>query len=76
MANVNEKLLVSVGAALRKHRTALRLSQDRFADELRMHRAYYAAVERGKKNVTLHTLWRLSQGLGVRISDVIRDAGY
>ena len=39
-----------------------------------MHRAYYGAVERGKKNLQLSTLERVCEGLDVPIWEVIRDA--
>lgn len=48
------------------------LSQDLFADRIRMHRAQYAVLERGEKNITLPTLLRVAQGLGVSMSDLLR----
>ncbi|HET6912241.1 MAG TPA: helix-turn-helix transcriptional regulator [Rhodanobacteraceae bacterium] len=63
-----------LGAAVRKRRQALEYSQDTFADAIGMHRAYYSAIERGERNVTLHTLGRLAEGLGVRPSDLLASA--
>ena len=54
-----------VGQAMRRHRTDMGLSQDLFADRIQMHRAYYSAIERGEKNVTLPTLLRVAIGLGL-----------
>jgi len=66
-------LAVQVGRAIRTRREATGLSQDRFADRIDMHRAYYAAIERGEKNITLPTLKRVTDGLGLRMAEVLAD---
>jgi transcriptional regulator with XRE-family HTH domain len=63
-----------VGAALRKRREGLGFTQEGFADHLRMHRAYYGALERGRKNLQLTTLERVCEGLKVRMWEVLKDA--
>ena len=69
-ATLQQKL----GAAIRGRRTALGFSQDTFADEIGMHRAYYSAIERGERNVTLQTLWRVALGLNVKLAELMREA--
>jgi transcriptional regulator with XRE-family HTH domain len=66
------KLAQRVGQAMRRRRADLGLSQDLFADRIQMHRAYYSAIERGEKNVTLPTLLRVAVGLGVSMSELLR----
>lgn len=66
-------LAVQVGQAIRALREATGLSQDRFADRIALHRAYYAAIELGEKNITLPTLKRVADGLGMRIATVLED---
>jgi transcriptional regulator with XRE-family HTH domain len=39
-----------------------------------MHRSYYSAIERGEKNLTLETMLRLSEGLGVPLSKLFETA--
>ena len=63
-----------LGAVICTHRRATKLSQDRFADRIDMHRAYYSAIERGEKNITLETLLRVADGLGVNASDLFGKA--
>jgi transcriptional regulator with XRE-family HTH domain len=70
-----QSIAIQVGRALRARREAAGLSQDQFADHIDMHRAYYAAIERGEKNITLATLKRLTDGLRVAMSDILRDIG-
>jgi transcriptional regulator with XRE-family HTH domain len=66
-------LAVQVGRAIRARRESTGLSQDRFADRIEMHRAYYSAIERGEKNLTLPTLKRVADGLGVRMAAILTD---
>ena len=63
-----------IGDALRKRREGLRISQESFADQIRMHRAYYGALERGEKNLQLTTLERVCAGLQVPIWEVVHEA--
>jgi len=64
-------LALRVGRAIRARREDTGLSQEAFADAIDMHRAYYSAIERGEKNITLATLQRVAKGLGVPMADVL-----
>ena len=70
-----EDALRLVGAAIRQKRSILRLSQEGFADEIGMHRAYFSAIERGEKNITIGTLCRIADGLGCRVAELLPDSG-
>ncbi len=65
---------VLIGKAIRARRKALDLSQDQFADKIGMHRAYFGALERGKWNITIQTLIRVAEGLGVSAATLLREA--
>ncbi len=67
-------LQVRIGDVLRRRREAGEFSQEGFADHIKMHRAYYGALERGKKNLQLTTLERVCDGLEVPMWEVIREA--
>ena len=72
---MNEKTLAqTVGQTMRALRHQTGLSQDDFADRIDMHRAYYSAIERGEKNITLKTLHRVAAGLGTTMAELLRDA--
>jgi len=64
-------LVQRLGLAIRKRREALGISQEQFADTIHMHRAYYSAIERGEKNLTLVTLHRVATGLGATMVDLL-----
>jgi transcriptional regulator with XRE-family HTH domain len=63
-----------LGEAIRAKRQGLELSQEEFADHISMHRAYYSAIERGERNMTLSTLSRVCNGLGIKPSRLLSDA--
>ncbi|HDS1227081.1 helix-turn-helix domain-containing protein [Stenotrophomonas maltophilia] len=71
----DENFHLRLGTAIRTSRMATGWSQERFADAISMHRAYYSAIERGEKNITLGTLVRLAKGLGVKPSELLTAAG-
>jgi len=67
-------LQVRISEVVRRHREQGEYTQEGFADHIKMHRAYYGAIERGQKNLQLTTLKRVCDGLDVAMWEVIRDA--
>ena len=54
-----------VGHNLRRYRMERGYSQEAFAEQMGVHRTYFSSLERGERNVTLQTLERLADFLGV-----------
>lgn len=52
------------GAAIRRHRETLRLSQEELADRAALDRSYLGRVERAEQNATLATAQKLADALG------------
>jgi transcriptional regulator with XRE-family HTH domain len=63
-----------IGVVIRRQRETRGFTQEGFADHIQMHRAYYGALENGKKNLQLSTLERVCEGLNIPMSEVIRNA--
>lgn len=53
------------GANIRAYRLARGVSQEALADVLGVHRTYMGGVERGERNLTLRSLERLADRMGV-----------
>lgn len=53
------------GANIRAIRKKRGVSQEQLADALGVHRTYMGGVERGERNLTLRSLERLAQRMGV-----------
>ena len=69
-----ETLRIKLGAAIRTRRSELGYSQDSFADQIEMHRAYYSSIERGERNLTLSTMARVAGGLKCALAELFKSA--
>ena len=70
---MSTNLQKQVGQNIRRQREKLKISQEAFADSIGMHRAYYGAVERGLRNLTLRNIERIAKGLRVSPADLFAD---
>jgi transcriptional regulator with XRE-family HTH domain len=61
----------AVGHNLRAYRQARGLSQEAFADVLGVHRTYMGGIERGERNLTLKSLERIADRLGLDPLDLL-----
>jgi transcriptional regulator with XRE-family HTH domain len=64
----------ALGEAIRAARQERGYAQEAFAAHVGLDRSYFGAVERGEFNVTLATMLRIADGLGVRASTLLRRA--
>jgi transcriptional regulator with XRE-family HTH domain len=55
------------GQKVREERLKQGLSQEQLAERAGLHRTYIGMVERAEKNVTLETIERIANALGVTI---------
>lgn len=62
------------GAAMREVRAEKGISQEAAAQACDIDRAYYGALERAVKSPTIPMIWKISGGLEVKPSDLIRRA--
>ncbi|WP_037180466.1 helix-turn-helix domain-containing protein [Rhodococcoides fascians] len=65
-----------VGRNVRRYRREQGWSQNTFAVHIGMHRTYVAAVERGERNVTVGTVEKIANGLGVDPLILLYDADH
>ncbi|MCL6596983.1 MAG: helix-turn-helix domain-containing protein [Firmicutes bacterium] len=69
-----DSLSQSVGIVLREARVKAGLSQEALADRAGVDRTFVGRIENGKQSPTLDTLARMAQALGLRPSEVLRQA--
>lgn len=60
-----------VGKEIRRLRGIRGYSQEELADRCGLHRTYIGGVERGERNMTLNSLMRIADALGVAAADLI-----
>ena len=53
------------GTNLRKYRTELGLSQEKFAEECGLHRTYISDIERFRRSIALENIQRISDALEI-----------
>lgn len=61
------------GVILKKHRNNLNISQEQLADKCDLDRTFISLLERGKRNPTIETLFKVSIALETLPSEVIKE---
>ena len=68
---IDPELLGRLGERVKKLRTASGVSQFGFAEGVGFDRNYWGRVERGQQNVSISTLKRIANALGVTMSTLV-----
>jgi transcriptional regulator with XRE-family HTH domain len=66
--------VVALGEAIRAARRERGYAGEAFAARIGLDRSYFGAVERGEFNVTIATVLKIADGLGVPASTLLRRA--
>lgn len=66
-------LQMLLGRAVKRHRQVLGYSQEELAWRASLHRTYVTDVERGVRNLSISTIDRLAQALGVPLSSLLGE---
>jgi len=67
----HQHILRNCGERLQKVRKSQGISQEELAAMLSMHRTYVGMVERGERNPTIRTLYKIAKALKVKSSDLL-----
>lgn len=73
LPDVEGRVQQVVGENLRRVRVDLGYSQESFGQHVGWHRTFVGAVERGERNLTLRTVERISEQLGVHPLELLWD---
>ncbi len=66
-------LVDAVARKIRALRTEAGISQEELAERSGLHRTYIGGVERGERNITLLSLQKIADALGVTPSSLLSD---
>ena len=69
-----DPVLVALGAAIRRARSAKGLSQEALAVDADLDRSYMGGIERGEHNLTLMNLVKIAGALKVRASNLLAES--
>ena len=67
--NVRE-VLVKIGGVLKIRRKELKVSRGKLANSIGIDRKHLSAIENGRQNMTLSTLWKVCNALEITVIDV------
>lgn len=67
----HKNILSKFGDRLQKVRKEQGISQEQLAAKLSMHRTYIGMIERGERNPTIRTLYKIAKTLKVPSSDLL-----
>lgn len=70
MKNINQK----IGIVVRKQRLLTQISQERLGEAAGLHRTYISDVERGKRNITIVSLYKIATALHISLSNLMEEA--
>ena len=70
-AITHKHILEKFGDKMQKARKGKGVTQEELAAKLSMHRTYIGLIERGERNPTIRTLYKISKALGVQASDLL-----
>ncbi|MCG8406097.1 MAG: helix-turn-helix domain-containing protein [Phycisphaerales bacterium] len=65
-------ILIKLGDNLRSAREGKKLSQEALASKAGLHRTYIGSVERGEYNVTILSLRKITNALGISLQQAVR----
>lgn len=62
-----------VGARIRYYRTEKKISQEKLSELSDLHPSYIGQLERGEKTPSVETIYKVTQGLSMSLSDFFLD---
>lgn len=70
---MDNPLLKAVASAVTTARKRAGLSQEQLASHSKLDRTYISGIERGVRNITLCSLERVVEGLGMDLAEFLRE---
>ena len=67
----HKQILAKFGQKMQKVRQSAGITQEELAARLGMHRTYIGLIERGERNPTIRTLYKIAKALKVAASDLL-----
>jgi len=70
-AITHKHILVKFGKKMQETRKRKGVTQEELAEKLSMHRTYIGLMERGERNPTIRSLYKIAKALDVPSSDLL-----
>lgn len=69
--NTHKQILEKFGQKMQKVRQSADITQEELAARLGMHRTYIGLIERGERNPTIRTLYKIAKALKVTAGELL-----
>ena len=66
-----EQVLKNIGARIKEIRESKGISQQSLADACNFEKSNMSRIEAGRTNLTVRTLYKISQALGIKLSELV-----
>lgn len=66
-------ITTEIGQRIRYYRKKQGLSQEKLAELCDFHPTYIGQLERGEKNASIESIYKLTKGLGIPITQLLED---
>ncbi len=70
------EISVELGMRIRYYRKKRHITQERLAEICNLHPTYIGQLERGEKNATIESIYRIAKGLDIPISTLLENMEY
>lgn len=68
-----KNISLTFGKRVKSLRTAKKLSQEKLAELSGLHSTYIGQIERGEKSPTIESIYKISEGLNISLSDFFKN---
>ena len=72
----NMDIKVAIGERIASLRKAKKLSQQKFSYEADIERSYLTHIEKGRKNISIETLTKITNALEISLKDFFKDDAF
>ena len=73
MKNYEQKLLIQLANKIKEQRHQLNISQEKLAEKCDFDRTYISLLERAKRNPSYLSLKKLCIGLGIELTELLKE---
>ena len=74
--NIIMDISMELGMRIRYYRKEKQITQEKLAEICNLHPTYIGQLERGEKNATIESIYRIAKGLNVPISKLLENIEY
>ena len=71
--DMDREIQVELGLRIRYYRKQRKLSQEKLSEISSLHPTYIGQIERGEKNATIETLYHITKGLEITLSQLFAN---